>query len=105
MIQAPTDAFGFDPGALQGAEDLVCEFWRACVGILDCIVMWREAVVVVDETLGRCGVDFDSGAVALPVCGEDDDGFGFYFVGDLVADGLEFGVGWMGVVFEEVGAS
>lgn len=67
--------------------------------------MRREAVVVVDEALGRCGVDFDGGAVALPVCGEDYDGFGFYFVGDFVADGLEFGVGWVGVVFEEVGAA
>ena len=67
--------------------------------------MRREAVVVVDEALGRCGVDFNGGAVALPVCGEDDDGFGFYFVGDFVADGLQFGVGWVGVVFEEVGSS
>jgi hypothetical protein len=31
--------------------------------------------------------------------------FGFYFLRDLLADGLEFGVGWVGVVFEEVGAS
>ena len=55
--------------------------------------------------MGRCGVDFDGVAVALPVCGEDDYGFGFYFVCDFVADGLEFGVGWVGVVFEEVGSA
>jgi hypothetical protein len=67
--------------------------------------VWWEAIVVVDETLGGCGVDFDGVAVALPVCGEDDDGFGFYLVRDFVADCLESGVGWVGVVFEEVGAS
>jgi hypothetical protein len=67
--------------------------------------VWREAVVVVDQALGGGGVDFDGVAVALPVGGEDDDGFWFYFLGDFVADRLEFGVGWMGVVFEEVGAS
>ena len=55
--------------------------------------------------MGRGGVDFDGVAVALPVGGEDDNGFRFYFVRDLVADGLEFGVGWVGVVFEEVGAA
>ena len=105
MVQTPADAFSFNPSALQGVDDLVCEFWRAGVGVLDGVVVRREAVVVVDETLGRCGVDFDGGAVALPVCGEDDNGFGFYFVGDFVADGLEFGVGWVGVVFEEVGSA
>lgn len=105
MVQTPPHTLSFNPGALQGVEDLVCEFRGAGVGILDFVVVWREAVVVVDETLGRCGVDFDGGAVALPVGGEDDDGFGFYFVRDFVANGLEFGVGWVGIVFEEVGAS
>lgn len=37
--------------------------------------------------------------------GDDDDGFGFYLLSDFVADGLQFGVGWVGVIFEEVGAS
>jgi hypothetical protein len=105
MVQTPADAFSFNPSALQGVEDLVCEFRGAGVGILNFVVVWREAVVVVDETLGCRGVDFDGVAVALPVRGEDYDGFGFYFVSDLVADGLELGVGWVGVVFEEVGAS
>jgi hypothetical protein len=41
----------------------------------------------------------------LPVRAEDDDGFGFYFLRDFAADGLQFRVGWVGVVFEEVGAS
>ena len=103
MIQTPADAFSFDASALQGVEDLVCELRRACVGILDFVVMRREAVVVVNETLGRCGVDFDGVAVALPVRGEDDDGFWFYFVSDFVADGLEFAVGWVRVVFEKIG--
>jgi len=67
--------------------------------------MGWETVVVVDQTLGRCGVDFDGVAVALPVGREYDDGFGFYLVRDFVADGLEFCVGWVGVVFEEIGAS
>lgn len=105
MVQTPADAFSFNPSALQGVDDLVCEFWRAGVGVLDFVVVWREAVVVVDEALGCRGVDFDGVAVALPVGGEDDDGFGFYLVRDFVADGLEFGVGWVGVVFEKVGAS
>jgi len=105
MVQTPAHAFSFDASVLQCAEDLVCEFRGAGVGVLDFVVVRREAVVVVDEALGRCGVDFDGGPVALPVCGEDDDGFGFYFVCDFVADGLEFGVGWVGVVFEEVRAS
>ena len=95
MVQPSAHAFGFDAGVLQSGEYLVCEFWRAGVGVLDFVVVGREAVVVVDEALGRCGVDFDGGAVALPVCGEDDDGFGFDFVRDFVADGLEFGVGWV----------
>jgi hypothetical protein len=105
MIQTPAYTFSFDAGALQGVEDLVCEFGGASVGVLDFVVVWREAVVVVYETLGCRGVDFDGVAVALPVCGEDDDGFGFYLVRDFVADCLESGVGWVGVVFEEVGAS
>ena len=67
VIQASADAFGFDASTLQGAEDLVCEFRGAGVGILDCVVVWREAVVVVDQTLGCCSVDFDGVAVALPV--------------------------------------
>jgi hypothetical protein len=36
---------------------------------------------------------------------EDDDGFRFHFVRDFVANGLEFGVGWVGIVFEEIGTS
>lgn len=67
--------------------------------------MGGEAVVVVDEALGGGGVDFNGVAVGLPVGGEDDDGFRFDLLGDLAADGLQFGVGWVGVVFEEVGAS
>jgi len=105
MVQPSAHAFGFDAGVLQSGEYLVCEFWGAGVGVLDFVVVGWEAVVVVYQTLGRCGVDFDGIAIALPVGAEHDDGFGLYFVRDFMTDGLEFGVGWVGVVFKEVGAT
>lgn len=67
--------------------------------------MRRETVVVVDEFLGGGRVDLDGFAVGLPVRGEDYDGFGLHFLGYFEADGLQFAVGWVGVVFEEVGSS
>lgn len=67
--------------------------------------MIRETVIVVDQLLGSGGVDFDSVGVCLPVRREDDDGFGLDLLGDLAADGLQFGVCWVVVVFEEVGSS
>jgi len=106
MVQTPAHALGFDPIGLEGVQDLGCEVRRASVGVLDFVVVGWEAVVVVDEVLGCGGVDFDGVAVGgLPVGGEDDDGCGFHFVSDFVADGLEGGVGGVRVGFEEVGAS
>lgn len=105
MVQASAHAFSLDASALQRAENFVREFGRASVGVLNFVVVWWKPVVVVDQTLRRRSVDFDGVAVSLPVGGENYDGFWFYLMRDFVADGLQFGVGWVSVVFEEVWAS
>jgi hypothetical protein len=107
VVEAAGHAFCFDSGGAEGGEDFGGEFGGAGVGVLDFIVVRWEAVVVVDQGLGGGGVYFDrvGGAAALPVGGEDEDCFGADLVGYFVADLLEFGVGWVGVVFEEVGAA
>lgn len=105
VVQTPLHALGVDSRAAQRVEHFARELRRAGVGVLHGVVVVGEAVVVVDEFLGGGGVDLHGGGVGLPVGGEDDDGFGFYLRGDFAADGLQFAVGWVGVVFEEVGAS
>ena len=55
--------------------------------------MGRKTVEVVDQARGLGGVDLDRvRGEALPVRGEDDDGFGLDAGSDFAADALELGV-------------
>lgn len=68
--------------------------------------MLREAIEVIQQRVSLRGVDFDGvRLLGLPVRAEDDDGFGFDGVEDLVAEFAELRIHWVGGVVHYVGTA
>lgn len=92
VVETSPHAFRFDAVLIEKLQDSLCQLLVASVRILNVIVMCREAVVIVYQAYGLCGVYLDGFRIGLPVRGEDDYSLWSDVLRDLSANLLELGV-------------
>lgn len=103
MIKSPIDSFNLNTDTLQLLNDLLGNLRASTVRIIVFVVVFREAVKIIDQIRFLGNVDGNPIWAILPVSRTDNHSFELDFGGDLLPNFDKFCIGRMLGVLHEVG--